>query len=1697
MADKATRNEFTGGMVLDSLESLHPQNAYRYALNSIHQSENAIAFGLTNEQSDLLVAELPDEIRGYSHIEARDQTLLFVGSGSLYLFDHIKNTVTFVASDSEFGCNWNFDKCEFLYAEFKYFNHCNELHAYFSSGCVYYVVNIDELLDPKRKQAVKDCEDCTYFQVFRAICGPHLSATPIEFAGSAFEGGSVSFVVQLEDNDGNQTNWFDISSEVKIPTENNRPGEVAIGGARLTVDGLDQRYNKINIAVIKTVAGVTTVEKLGTQGYSSEGFSYDYYGQKGELVDISVVTTKSKAFLRGRDLLQKDGRLFFYNLKNERNLNYQRRANNVRVQATEFEVTMEQNLKYNYPSLLRGEVYAFAIVWKYADGTYSVPFHLPGQGGCTSDCSGSTTQAANIETQSEGEFKVQNTNLGVLNSDSDAYAPIDVSAFNTDGQFDRLRNPSLIQDRPQESDPMEEAVEADRANIDTVESDVVDSGECTDDFYGCENGAGDALFQDLGDYSNTHQNQAELLGGYGLDQPDPTLNQTTSLKDAAARLTNATINREYITRIRPTIQHTGSQPQASTGETSSTIPSAVDGDDFVLLENNGNDFEVPTPVGQFGSLRGDNWVDAEGNILAEEKPRRIWEGDTKAYCSSVQYPDTKDCEGKRMYPTGPIRHHRMPSTSERPHFVSYQNGVVNKYQPENYEYGNTYVRLLGLKVDNIEFPSEEELPKPLCPNSPYKIVYVKRTEKNKSVFAKGWTTGMFQGEALGTQYLFPRNGVNSFETVDRFISPTDDPLSRKGTHFNGNAYTFHSPDTDCVRGFLPITHVQEELNLKGNGWMHGLYAKGKEPTSDQWNGTRKDQRGARVSNNINHYDQSSGRYIDVSGITYAPGDSVVSPGDGFTFPLMNRYRESCVYLELGAQLEGNDRDKSWHGGVLDHFGPTESNSGYISLIRCLPDQYGDVEGLAYIDLGLNATKAHGRGIGSINGICGDTWIGPYSKRRTSYVSNKVGNFYNPPQKPGSPCRERSICESPDDKIFEVIGLDHYPSNLPESGDKWDPKNYAGLHTVTGVCGPFGLSRQHASAIAQSDSESDFYYPRVLKSLVHSVVESHVNPWLRETGEGSQLRIGRVWYPKLKDLYLDSDAPSSHPWEESFLNRFYCAVEQPSLRQRTLKALIRSFINIITPVFALTRFDNFEALIDTTAGMLTWPMLIAWWIFSNNVLFTDRKLNKLLGIGQCLRDEEGGDLDDRIENWEDAYCRYNFDYSKVSDELKYYAPTSLYNTCDCDSCTEEESNNEVYHSNKQNLDSEVDAYRNVSINQYNEIPAHAGRLRRLFLDNNAMYAHTTEGIWTLRFSLGGIPEDIGSQITGAGELLVDPVLIFEGSSEGFLGTGFRNAQINVGGWGYFFIDEVARKIYRFNGSPEEISRYGMFNFFKENIKFCVEKDCVDEKHSVGIGYSLGWDPRHDRLIVTKQDGDECSSWTASYTPMGTDGRGKWISFHSYIRQGYFNDRNNLYSYSAGKIFKHHRPNHYQTFDDQLFPFIVETIAVPQDLSANAVQSMRLRTEAEKAGDRFSRLKGLDTTFNKIAIWNDTQGTGTRDLVVVSDDKDSRNRPRARNVSDYSKIRAHKNFGAFDLNEIKDLILETCKHDPLFVKDCECQVIPDVNEAIFDCTSQNKQDYVGRYLLDRYTGYRLIFDSASDVRLYLLYVELFLRGKEFPK
>ena len=116
------------------------------------------------------------------------------------------------------------------------------------------------------------------------------------------------------------------------------------------------------------------------------------------------------------------------------------------------------------------------------------------------------------------------------------------------------------------------------------------------------------------------------------------------------------------------------------------------------------------------------------------------------------------------------------------------------------------------------------------------------------------------------------------------------------------------------------------------------------------------------------------------------------------------------------------------------------------------------------------------------------------------------------------------------------------------------------------------------------------------------------------------------------------------------------------------------------------------------------------------IFTCSNINKFLNIRQCLTDSEGGGDEDHLYGFMDNYSRYNYDFS-LNNKLEL--GSSMDSTYDTRKCVGSE-NNRIVYSNKQRINSPINAWKNFKVNNYLDLPSESGKLQKIFLVGSKMF-----------------------------------------------------------------------------------------------------------------------------------------------------------------------------------------------------------------------------------------------------------------------------------------------------------------------------------------------------------------------------------------
>ena len=344
--------------------------------------------------------------------------------------------------------------------------------------------------------------------------------------------------------------------------------------------------------------------------------------------------------------------------------------------------------------------------------------------------------------------------------------------------------------------------------------------------------------------------------------------------------------------------------------------------------------------------------------------------------------------------------------------------------------------------------------------------------------------------------------------------------------------------------------------------------------------------------------------------------------------------------------------------------------------------------------------------------------------------------------------------------------------------------------------------------------------------------------------------------------------------------------------------------------------------------------------------------------------------------------------------------------------------------------------------------------------------------------------------------------------GYAGTSSQWAFNNTP-FGAFFLDYKRREVFQYGEALNSIAN-GLEDYFQreltchllEDLPFFQNPD--NPQNPEGVGFHSVWDAEAKLWLLTKRDyelldktsrglysqradgvllrdGQPVSlnnpqlfrnrSFTLSYNPR----RGRWSSWHSFLPLGYFELANQFYSLRDHGIWRHDGAP--RSYYGTVYPFVFEGILKGEELGNRQTHSLEFTTRCFRAGVE------VRETFNKCWLYNLHQSTGELHLVQ-QDENDLSSLIRFELTGpDFKEAflrRSHSSWGLAALGS--------------YLKDPTQPLATEAWEELKDryfvdkLVNHNNHDYNRSYqqwtlLNDLWVKYRLTYDKADDVQLYL--------------
>ena len=233
--------------------------------------------------------------------------------------------------------------------------------------------------------------DCNQLKLQPDFSIPQLMITQIRNIGN-LTAGTYQFAIQYADASGNElTSYYSVTNPVPIADEfkttvnfNYEVGKsIVVGVSNLDLTG---QFEYFNLAVIKTINNISSVELVGTYNIEDATKEVTYTGGDETAIRLSIsdIFEKFPYYDIAQDVTAVQDVLVWDNLTSIDRINYQSIANQITLGWETHRIPADENYAdeinaANLRGYMRDEVYAFEIVFLLKNGKQTDGFHIPGR----------------------------------------------------------------------------------------------------------------------------------------------------------------------------------------------------------------------------------------------------------------------------------------------------------------------------------------------------------------------------------------------------------------------------------------------------------------------------------------------------------------------------------------------------------------------------------------------------------------------------------------------------------------------------------------------------------------------------------------------------------------------------------------------------------------------------------------------------------------------------------------------------------------------------------------------------------------------------------------------------------------------------------------------------------------------------------------------------------------------------------------------------------------------------------------------------------------------------------------------------------------------------------------------------------------------------------------------------------------------
>lgn len=387
------------GMDMDSSAAQIAKGKLSYALNAVVENFDASSINYQNEPGNIHCLEFPQDyiLIGRYFINEQSKHIFFLTNpitGNSQIGQMINNDCEYrvIISDPCLGFDVNFPIHKVVHrtsnCSTEIFWADNISRRYLDLDNIPYKVAEDsDPCDPTYTEEV----DCNQLKVQPNFLVPQLLVQDVITGGDLLSG-TCQFAIQYSDESGNPltayysiTNPCPINDPATVSVNFNTPvgKAVVVGISNLDLTG---KFKYYNLAVIKTVNAIASVELVGTYSITGDTEELTYTGQNKSLIRLSIddIFEKFPYYELADDLTTARDVLIWKGLTAIDRVNYQSIASKITLEWETYKVPATESYAdelnaTNLRGYLRDEIYAFEIVFLLANGKQTDGFHIPGR----------------------------------------------------------------------------------------------------------------------------------------------------------------------------------------------------------------------------------------------------------------------------------------------------------------------------------------------------------------------------------------------------------------------------------------------------------------------------------------------------------------------------------------------------------------------------------------------------------------------------------------------------------------------------------------------------------------------------------------------------------------------------------------------------------------------------------------------------------------------------------------------------------------------------------------------------------------------------------------------------------------------------------------------------------------------------------------------------------------------------------------------------------------------------------------------------------------------------------------------------------------------------------------------------------------------------------------------------------------------